>query len=265
VIDRNVRMQAQLVADLLDMSGILAGKMRVELERVDLRVVIEAALDSVRSGADAKGVTITHDGDAGDDSVTGDPARLQQIVWNLLSNAIKFTPAGGRVWVTTARSRSSVEITVRDTGKGITREFLPHVFERFRQADHFSAREHGGLGLGLAIVKQLVDLHGGSARPRVVATASADEALSALAEARPDVIVSDLGMPLRDGYAFMEAVRSQGVTVPAAAVIAFARPEDRAKALDAGYQAHIAKPVEPGELVWAVAALVQHSWRADRG
>lgn len=336
VIDRNARMQAQLIADLLDMSRIISGKMRIDVQRVELPVVIEAALDSVRPAADAKNVRIQSMLDPIADPVRGDPARLQQVVWNLLSNAVKFTPRGGRVQVVLARVDSHVEISVSDTGKGIKAEFLPHVFERFRQADSSTEREHVGLGLGLAIVKQLVEIHGGSVEvesegegkgstfkvhlplaivhaskdvpsvhpkagqltsvqgdspnlsgvrvlvvddepdarevikrvleecnAEVVLAGSAHEALVAVEQERPDVILSDIGMPERDGYAFMNAVRRRGIKIPAAALTAFARSEDRTRALRAGYQTHMAKPVDPAELLATVAALVHKTATPD--
>jgi signal transduction histidine kinase len=329
VIERNARLQAQMISDLLDMSRILAGKMRLHVQPVDLAAVVNAALEAVQPAADAKDIRIQNVIEPVADSVNGDPARLQQVVWNLLANAIKFTPRGGRVQVVVARVDSHVEIRVSDTGEGIAAEFLPKVFERFRQADASAARMHGGLGLGLAVVKQLVELHGGKVaaasdglgrgsmftvelpvaivqppadRPRVhplaaatphgadslprldglsilvvdderdslqlvarlfesrgaaVTTAtSADEALT-LATARDfDVIVSDIGMPGRDGYELIKDCRARGVTTPAVALTAYARSEDRTKALSSGYQSHVAKPVEVTELLAVVAALL---------
>jgi PAS domain S-box-containing protein len=328
VIDRNARMQTQLIADLLDMSLIMSGKMRIDPERVELRVVIEAALESVRASAEAKGITIQSVLSPIAATVNGDPMRLQQVVWNLLTNAIKFTPEGGHVRVLLGQVDSDVEISVRDTGKGIQPEFLPHVFERFRQAETSTAREHRGLGLGLAIVKQLVDVHGGRvdvtsdgegtgstftvhlpvASPemtndglsrhssalqfmsaqyeapdlggvtvlavdddpdardligrllrdcgaRVLLAGSTNEALSTMERERLDVIVSDIAMPVRDGYSFMSAVRRMGIRTPAVALSAFARTEDRRRSLHAGFQTHVSKPVEPAELVAIVAAL----------
>ncbi|MBC7772647.1 MAG: PAS domain S-box protein [Pyrinomonadaceae bacterium] len=338
VIDRNARMQTQLIADLLDMSRIISGKMRMDVQRVELTVVMEAALESIRPAAEAKEVRLQSVLEPISDSVHGDPARIQQIIWNLVSNAVKFTPRGGRVQVVLARVNSHVEITVSDTGKGIKPEFLPHVFERFRQADSSAAREHGGLGLGLAIVKQLVELHGGAVQvtsagegkgstftvhlplaalqasssidnarvhPRdayvmpamhdgpnlagirvlvvddepdardlvrrvleecnaeVVQAGSADEGLEAIKRERLDVIISDIGMPDSDGLAFIHAVRKCGIRIPAAALTAFARSEDRTRALRAGYQTHLAKPVEPSELLAMVAALVHKSGTMD--
>jgi PAS domain S-box-containing protein len=328
VIDRNARTQAQLIADLLDMSLVMSGRMRIDPQPVELRVVIEGAIESVRATAETQGVVLESALSPIAATITGDPTRLQQVVWNLLTNAIKFTPAGGRVRVTLAQLDSEVVIAVRDTGKGISPEFLPHVFERFRQAQSSAAREHRGLGLGLAIVKQLIDLHGGrveatsdgegqgstftvrlpAGRPhssadspaphlrtlpavpvpydapnlegvtvlavdddpdardlvgrllgecgaRVVVAGSAQEALAAIGHEQLDVIVSDIAMPVQDGYTFMSAVRRLGIKTPAVALSAFARTEDRRRSLYAGFQTHLAKPVEPAELVGIVAAL----------
>ena len=333
-IERNARLQAQLIEDLLDMSRIISGKVRLDVQRVDLSAVIDSAVETVRPAAEAKGVRLGKLLDPHAGPVRGDPGRLQQVVWNLLSNAIKFTPRGGRVEVALERVNSLVEITVSDTGVGISSDFLPYVFERFRQADASSTRHHGGLGLGLSIVKHLAELHGGTVdaksagegkgasfivnlplsparldeagrhhptvagaasaiagrrdgpsleglkvlvvddepdarllvarilsdgRAQVVATASAEEALSALERERPHVLVSDIGMPDIDGYELLRRVRAlgggNGGAVPAVALTAFARPEDRLRALHAGYQMHVAKPVEPAELVAVVASL----------
>lgn len=338
VIDRNARRQSQMIDDLLDVSRIISGKLRIDVQRVDLASVIDEALASARPAADAKGVRLTKVlGSAG--VIQGDPGRLQQIVWNLVVNAIKFTPRDGRVQVTLRRVNSHVEVEVSDTGQGIRPEFLPHVFQRFRQADASSTRKHGGLGLGLAIVKNLAELHGGSVdaasegegrgatftvrlpvamsqsdapRPaattvaeveaappglrqllqgltvlalddepdgrelvqrlledagaRVVTAGSAAEALDLLTQGRvaPDVILSDIGMPEQDGYDFMRRVRRLDGAVamaPAAALTALARVEDRKRALMAGYQAHLAKPVDPAELVAMVASLAGRTGR----
>ncbi|MES2638200.1 MAG: PAS domain-containing protein [Myxococcota bacterium] len=331
VIERNARVQTQLIADMLDMSSIISGKMRLDVQDVELPLVIESALDAVRPAAQARGVALETEVPDDTGPVRADPARLQQVVWNLLSNAVKFTPRGGRVVVGLGRVESHVEISVRDTGKGIQAAFLPHVFERFRQADSSASREHGGLGLGLAIVKQLVEVHGGTvavisegeglgstftvalplaenlhgiapsnpasrgmtghvpsaiAAPdlegvrvlvvdddpdtrdmvrrlleecaaKVVVAASAQDALDVVAEGGVDVIVSDLGMPGYDGFEMMLELRRRGVGVPAAALTAFAREEDRSRALRSGYQAHLVKPVEPAELLATVAALAR--------
>ena len=329
VIERNARLQAQMISDLLDMSRILAGKMRLHVQPVDLTAVVNAALEAVQPAADAKDIRIQNVIEPVADSVNGDPARLQQVVWNLLANAIKFTPRGGRVQVVVARVDSHVEIRVSDTGEGIASEFLPKVFERFRQADASAARMHGGLGLGLAVVKQLVELHGGKVAaasdglgrgsmftvelpiaivqsradpPRVhplsaatphawdplprldgltilvvddesdssqlvarlfesrgaavTTAASANEALTLATARNFDVIVSDIGMPGRDGYELIKDCRARGVTTPAVALTAYARSEDRTKALSSGYQSHVAKPVEVAELLAVVAALL---------
>ena len=344
-IERNSRTQAQLIDDLLDMSRIIAGKVRLEIGRVEVLGVIDAAIDTVRHAADAKGVKLyKHANALTEVSVMGDAARLQQMVWNLLSNAIKFTPTGGRVDVTLSRFGEQVEITVADTGAGIEPAFLPYVFDRFRQADSSTTRQHGGLGLGLAIVRQMAEMHGGTvqahsdgpghgatfrihlpvaspapaaagavppvgegravtstpAKPRaehydvdptalsgvrvlvvddepdalallrrqledcdgeVHAATNAPDALRILGEVHPHVVVSDIGMPEHDGFWLMEQMRareSSGLSAshtPAVALTAFARPEDRMRALEVGFERHLPKPVEPAELVMVVAAL----------
>jgi len=333
VIERNTRVQAQLIEDLLDMSRIISGKVRLDVQPVDLPDVVKAAVASVRHAADAKNIRLQVVLDPLAGPVRGDPNRLQQCFWNLLSNAIKFTPKGGRIQVSLERVNSHLEVCVVDSGQGIKLEFLPHVFERFRQADASTTRHHGGLGLGLSIVKHLVELHGGSigvksagegqgatfcielplmvvlapeptisrehprgitsvtsaadlpslegitvlavddepdARnllkrvleecgARVFVAASAAEGLAIVLRERPDMIVSDIGMPSEDGYAFIRQVRKlkpeEGGRTPAAALTAFARAEDRTRALRAGYQTHVAKPVEPTELTAVVASL----------
>ncbi len=327
-IARNARIQAQLIEDLLDMNRIISGKVRLDVQRLDLAAIIEAAIDSAGPSADAKSVRLRKTLDPSAGPVFGDPQRIQQVVWNLLSNSIKFTPKGGKVDVLLRRVNSHVEIRVSDSGIGIAPEFLPHVFERFRQADASITRKHGGLGLGLSIVKHLVELHGGSvvaesdgkdcgstfivklpiraireddeAHPTsrisaardipfqltgiralvvdddpdardllgsvlagvaaIPATAgSAAEALALFTEHPFDVVISDIGMPERDGYQLMRAIRAlppeRGGRTPAIAITAFARSEDRMRALIAGYQVHLAKPIEPHELVVTVASL----------
>ncbi|MDB4994821.1 MAG: two-component hybrid sensor and regulator [Myxococcaceae bacterium] len=337
-IVRNARAQAQLIEDLLDMNRIVSGKIRLDVQRLDLAPVVEAALDSVRPSADAKGIVIRRTLDPNSGPVFGDPNRLQQVVWNLLSNAVKFTPRGGKIDVIVARVNSHVEISVQDSGMGIAAEFLPHLFERFRQADSSTTRKFGGLGLGLSIVKQLVELHGGSVKaespgegrgatltvslplravresstprehptaPRasvlrapeislgglkvlviddeldarelvqyvllsadaeVISAGSATEGFDLLKAERPDVVVSDIGMPDNDGYQFMRDVRalhsSEGGMTPGIALTAFARSEDRTRAMLAGYQVHVSKPIEPRELVAAVMSLAANSGRA---
>jgi signal transduction histidine kinase/ActR/RegA family two-component response regulator len=339
VIERNSHLQAQLIEDLLDVSRIISGKLRLDMQQVNLPEVIGAALSSVMPSADAKGIRVHPAIDSLAPPVAGDPARLQQIVWNLLTNAIKFTPAGGRVRVGLDRLNSHVQISVADSGAGIAPEFLPFVFDRFRQADASTTRRHGGLGLGLSIVRQLVELHGGAARATsagvgqgatfyvelpvaadwvsqsssqtseqrsapqpaaasvnsailkglrvlvvdddadarnllervlldtgaTVATArSADDALGRLAEFAPDMLISDIGMPERDGYDLIRELRSSGKDakqLPAVALTAFARSQDRQRALMAGFQMHIAKPVNASELTAAVASLAGRTGR----
>ncbi len=333
VIERNARSQSQLISDLLDISRITAGKIRLDVQTVDLPLIIESALDSVRLAAEAKGVRLERLIETIDRAVTGDPNRLQQVIWNLLTNAIRHTPRDGRVQVIVSRVASYVQITVSDTGEGIDPDLLPSLFERFRQ-EGATAKRHGGLGLGLAIAKHLVELHGGSIHARsdgkgkgasfsvllpvraaevhaaaegphprtptagekspetpklgeisvlvvedeedarhlishilrdhgavVKACASGDEALQALAASQPDLIVSDLGMPGMDGYTFMREVRKRwpnsSRTMPAIALTAFARSEDRTRALLAGFQSHIAKPVEAAELLATIYSLSQ--------
>jgi signal transduction histidine kinase/CheY-like chemotaxis protein len=331
VIERNARVQAQMISDILDMSRILSGKMRLDVQPVDLTSVIDNATEAVRHTADAKGVRIVKSIDRRDGVIDGDPDRLQQVVWNLLSNAIKFTPAGGTVRVELKSKSSAVEIRVSDTGQGFDPSFAPFLFDRFRQGDASTTRKAGGLGLGLAIVKQFVEIHGGTVKAesagegqgatftielphgagdefgdevgikgfaampdgacatlrgvrilvvddqedardlldrvflecgaQVETAASAAEALEAIHRFRPDVLVSDLGMPREDGFELMRKLRAlppdQGGNLRAAAVSALARPEDQQRALQAGYQVHIAKPVEPSELISAVAKLVE--------
>jgi signal transduction histidine kinase/ActR/RegA family two-component response regulator len=337
-IERNARAQAQLIEDLLDVSRIITGKLRMDVRPVDPNSFIEAAVEAVRPAAEAKGVRVQKVLDTGVVSVSGDPVRLQQIVWNLLSNAIKFTPRGGRVQIRLERVNSHLEIAISDTGAGIVPEFLPHVFDRFRQADQRSTRQHGGLGLGLSIVRHLVELHGGTVRAEsegegrgstftvllpvapvyqpeaegvrvhpaardtlpafecverldgvrvlvvddepdtrellkvglgqcgaeVTAAASAAEALEAMVKVAPDLIISDIGMPGEDGYDLIRRVRQLtaegGGRVPAIALTAYARVEDRMQALRAGYQMHVPKPVEMAELVAVAASLAR---RAD--
>jgi PAS domain S-box-containing protein len=332
-IDRNVRAQAQIVSDLLDMSRIISGKIHLEVQLISLHEVIHNAIESVRASADAKQIRIRTLLDSSVGFVRGDPNRLQQILWNLLSNSLKFTPAGGRVQVILERVNSHVELVVEDTGVGIAPEFLPFVFERFRQADGALTRRHGGLGIGLSIVKTLVELHGGSVRvksaganqgasfaialpvshvsereversqrlpvlndpleaielPRldqttllivddepdgrqlmvrilegrgakVTAVAGGTEALELLKTQQFDLLVSDIGMPDLDGYELMRRVRlldsmRQG-PIPAIAVTAYARAEDRQRSLLAGYQMHLAKPIEARELVAGIASLL---------
>jgi PAS domain S-box-containing protein len=329
-IERNVRLQARLIDDLLDMSRILSGKLRMDIQLVSLPAIVEAAIDAADPAARAKGVQLLRAIEPMDLPVRGDSHRLHQVVWNVVSNAIKFTAEGGRVEIGLRRVDSGAEIQVSDTGIGIAAEFLPHVFERFRQVDSSTTREHSGLGLGLAIAKHLIQLHGGSVQatsegvgrgatftillPLVTphtaeqgaltgvlpiaapssATAlsspslngrkilvvdddpdareilhrllqdsgasihlatSADEAAEIARTAAIDLLVCDIGLPRKDGYQLIAELRRSGFASPAIAVTAFARSEDRARSLVAGYQMHLAKPVEPIELLAAVAAL----------
>lgn len=331
VIERNARLQAQLIEDLLDMSRVVAGKLRLNVQEVDLSGVIQSAIESVRPAADARDIRLLPVLDAKSGPVSGDPGRLQQIIWNLLSNAVKFTPKGGKVHILMERVDSHIEVSVTDTGQGITEEFLPLVFDRFRQADASTTRQHGGLGLGLAIVKHLVELHGGTVSARspglgkgstftiilpVRATqkqfltadpapivedagpagislsglkvlvvdddpdardlvrhvlelagakaklaSSSSEAVDALRSELPHVIISDIGMPSEDGFALIRRIRAfpkdEGGTIPAVALTAFARAEDRRRALLSGFQMHVSKPVEPSELLAVVASLTR--------
>jgi PAS domain S-box-containing protein len=334
-IERNARAQAQLIEDLLDVSRIITGKLRIDVRQIDPNSFVEAAVEAVRPAAEAKNVRLQKIMDTGLVSVSGDPVRLQQVVWNLLSNAIKFTPKGGRVQIKLERVNSHVEIAVSDTGAGIPQSFLPHVFDRFRQADQRTTRQHGGMGLGLSIVRHLVELHGGTVRAEspgegqgstftvllpvapvyqaaaegarvhpaaretlpffecvdrldgvrvlvvddepdtremlkaalgqsgaeVTAAGSVAEALDAMRAAPPDLLISDIGMPEEDGYELIRRVRAlpdeNEARVPAIALTAYARVEDRMQALRCGYQMHVPKPVEMAELVAVAASLVQ--------
>jgi len=331
-INRNAGSQSQLIADILDVSRIVTGKLRLDLRPVEPAPIVEMAVDTMRPTADAKGVVLEAQVDgAVAVQVSGDVDRLQQVVWNLLSNAIKFTPRGGSVKVRLARERSHATIVVEDNGAGMAPELIPRIFERFLQGDSTSTRAHGGLGLGLAIVRHIVELHGGTVEAssrgpglgstfkvslpvlamlpagargeaghrraadqgatlpatledltvlvvdddqdsrdlmsavlqqrgaRVLGAASADDALRLLRAEHPDVLVSDVEMPGEDGHALIQKVRAlpeeEGGRVPAAALTAYARREDRIKTLRAGYQIHLAKPVAPDELVSVISSL----------
>lgn len=334
-IERNAHALAQIIEDVLDISRIVAGKMRLNVQTVDVPDVLRAAIDAVTPTADAKGVRLESIIDPAATPITGDPDRLQQVVWNLLTNAVKFTDKGGRVQLRLARVNSHVEISVSDTGIGIPKEFLPHLFERFRQVETGTTRERRGLGLGLAIARQIVEAHGGSiavsspgsgsgatfvvklplmivhafeeperrVHPRsrtmprtgtashnlsgvrvvavdddrdalllvsevleaagahVMTAHSAAQAISLVEAERPDVIVTDLGMPQMDGFQLISQLRKHDDPkvrdLPAAALTAYARSEDRLRALRAGFQMHLAKPVEPAELVVTVAVLAK--------
>ncbi|WP_426173797.1 ATP-binding protein [Massilia sp. TWR1-2-2] len=332
-IERNARAQAQLIEDLLDMSRITSGKVLLDIQTLAPTVFIDAAIETVRPAAEAKNIRLEKAYAADTGPIAGDPARLQQVIWNLLSNAIKFTPRDGLVRIELRPAGASVEIVVCDSGAGIAPEFITHVFERFRQGDASTTRQHGGLGLGLSIVKHLIEQHGGTVRvasegeqrgacftvelpgatPQLMAArpdrapysppspltpdielrdlsgmkvlvvddepdardlikrilsdcnasvttaASARAALDAFRSDPPDVLVSDLGMPGMDGFELLSHVRAfgndAGGNVPAVALTAFARSEDRLRALEAGFTAHISKPVEPSQLIATVARM----------
>jgi PAS domain S-box-containing protein len=329
-VEQNVRAQGRLIDDLLDVSRIISGKLLIEPSRIEIAKVVEAAAESISPVAKEKGVNFKTILDPEAGMISGDPDRLQQAIWNLLSNAVKFTPEGGHVELRLAREDSQIEITVSDDGQGISPDFLPHVFDRFRQQDASTGRRHAGLGLGLAIVRHLVELHGGAVRvesegegrgstftitlpgaaadavapgrahggliidkshtglpslngvrvllvddledardlvtlalvshgAEVRAAASAAEGLSMLGEWRPDVILSDLAMPGEDGYTFIRKVRKLneegGGAIPAATLTAYVGSKEYRKSIEAGFQAHITKPVEWAELVMIVASL----------
>lgn len=329
-IERNAQLQTRLIEDLLDICRIMRGKISLNISPVNLVNSIEAAVDTMRLAAQAKSIQIQTLLDSNVGLVSGDSNRLQQVVWNLLSNAIKFTPAGGQIEIRLEAIGSQAQIQVRDTGIGISADFLPHVFDYFRQADASITRSHGGLGLGLAIVRHLVEMHGGSIyaespgvgqgatftvklplvqesreaakqgsskaensafvplknlRVLVVddepdirelltftlehygaeamAVASAGEVLAAIEKFRPDVLVSDIGMAEEDGYTLIRKVRAlspeRGGDIPAVALTAYAREEDRVQALAAGFQRHITKPIEPGELATVIESLAQRT------
>jgi PAS domain S-box-containing protein len=336
-IERNVRVQTQLIEDLLDVSRIITGKLRLDTRPVELLPVIESAINSIQPAAEAKEITLERAIDPTASPVLGDPARLQQVVWNLLSNAVKFTPKSGRIRVRLERLESYAAFTVTDSGIGISRDFLPFVFDRFRQADSSSTRSHGGLGLGLAIVRHLVELHGGTVAVEsdgaqrgssftvklplvavnirrqergleagadgkgiggivlecppqlegvrvlvvddeadarqllalvlgeceavVETAASVSEALEAIRRLSPDLLISDIGMPDEDGYELVRRLRADEdprlKELPAVALTAYASENDRARALEAGFQIHLAKPVDPATLISAVEQLVK--------
>ncbi|MEP7084952.1 MAG: ATP-binding protein, partial [Betaproteobacteria bacterium] len=333
-IERNARAQTQLIEDLLDMSRITSGKVRLDMQPVEPASFIEAAVETIRPAAEAKGITLEMALDHGAGTISGDPHRLQQVIGNLMSNAVKFTPKGGRIRIALQRIGTDIEVSVADTGSGIKPEFLPYVFERFRQADASTTRRYGGLGLGLAIVRHLVELHGGSVQATspgegqgatfaiklpvvqpvtntyksvpapagpipaiaaplfrtldlagirvlvvdddadvrelirrilsdcdatVLSAGNAMEALRIVETQQPHLMVSDIGMPDVDGFELLRRIRALGQAgggrLPAIALTAFARSEDRTRALRAGFLAHVAKPVEPSELVATVASV----------
>ncbi|MEY4511753.1 MAG: hypothetical protein RLZZ450_3875 [Pseudomonadota bacterium] len=333
IIERNAQSQARIIEDMLDLSRVISGRLRLEVRPISLKDPVQGAVEAVRPAAEAKGVTVEVDIFEGA-PLSADPDRLQQVIWNLLSNAIKFTPRGGRVWVRARHEADKVTIQVIDTGEGLDPQFLPFVFEPFRQADGSTTRRHGGLGLGLAIVRQLVQAHGGVARvksagigcgstfevelplksaeavphdpehdrdpsgifdsidlpdtrldglkimvvddeedarallvevlgergARVCTAESVAHALAQFAVFEPDVLVSDIGMPEADGYALIHQVRrlsaESGGNIPAIALTAYARTQDVERALEAGFQRHLAKPVDAERLIGLIAALV---------
>jgi PAS domain S-box-containing protein len=331
-IQRNAKAQAEIIDDILDVSRIVTGNLYLNLEPTELAPIVEAAINVVRPTAEAKHIQIETNFADQPALVSADAHRLQQVVWNLLSNAVKFTPQGGHVRVTTRQTGPQVHLEICDNGQGISAEFLPHVFERFRQADSSTTRKHGGLGLGLAIVRHLVEIHGGTVRAqsdgegkgatltvilpsladddsvsirddekeissalrtdqpelegihvllvdddagtremisaalnerhaRVTAVASAREALQVIRRTRPDVLVSDIAMPIEDGYDLIEQIRAlesnNGKMIPAVAITAYAREEDRRRALASGFQSYLAKPIEPADLIDVVASLTR--------
>jgi hypothetical protein len=326
IIERNVKAQMKLIEDLLDVSRIITGKMRLNMRSIELQPVLQNSIDSIRPAADAKQIQLNLKIESERRALYADPERVQQIVWNLLSNAIKFTPKRGEITVRLLNDDSNSSIEITDSGIGISQKFLPHVFERFQQADSSTTRAFGGLGLGLAIVRHLVELHGGTVQAtspgegkgatftvtipshrvapvdtdgrkleskRVVRSGkldglnvmivedeidtrellaalfqhqganvfqagSASEALQVFESTRVDLLLSDIGMPGDDGYALISKLRSEvhGATVPAIALTAYARDEDRTRAIAAGYQLHIPKPVDPEALLTSASALL---------
>jgi CheY-like chemotaxis protein len=333
-IDRNAKSQAQLIEDILDVSRMITGKLRLNNEQVDVSSVINAAIDSVQLALDCKDLHLAVTLDPSARHTIGDANRLQQVVWNLLANAIKFTPSGGRIEVRVERAGDNLQMQVSDTGQGISSEFLPFIFDRFRQADGTTTRQHGGLGLGLAIVRHVVELHGGtitaqsegagkgatfiiklplapSVVPRVTKqgpqimraplsdvaplpsldnvkvllvdddpdtlqilsvmlsesragvqrATSVAEALEVFEWYQPDVLVSDLAMPDEDGYSLIAKIKERetnsGKETPVIALTSYVRVEDRAQALSAGFSLFVPKPVQPEELINAIASLAE--------
>lgn len=333
---RGARAQSKLIEDILDFTRIISGKLRLEVRQIDLTMVVESALDVIAPAANAKDIRLQTVLDS-NGFVSGDASRLQQVLWNLLSNAVKFTPKGGRVQVRVERVNSSVEISVSDTGKGISADFLPFVFERFKQSDNSTTRRHGGLGLGMAITRHIIELHGGTIRAespgedlgttftvslpvsivhiekpaeeksetrtaidengllkialprldalnilivddetdardllvtvlsgqgaRVTAVATVAEAVEKFQASPPDLIVSDIEMPDEDGFSLIKKLRrfnkTQERKIPAIALTAHARPSERLRVLSAGFQTHLAKPVETAELLAVIASLAE--------
>jgi signal transduction histidine kinase len=342
-IERSAQAQAKLIGDILDVSRIVTGKLRLQMAGMNLSAIVTEAIETVRLAAQAKGIELRWEPSCADVPMRGDPSRMQQVVWNLLSNAVKFTPKGGRVQVRLEQDGESARLTVADTGVGIASEFLPFVFDRFRQGNATMTRTHEGLGLGLSIVKHLVELHGGQvkaespghgqgaefvvqlpvgsateersaihevapfrsedvARPAapnlpylggvrvlfvddhpearalaealfeqcgaaVVAVESVEQAMEALRECVPDVLISDIGLPGEDGYSLIRRVRAldpaAGGAIPAIALTAYARPEDERRSRQEGFHVHLAKPIEPDELAALVADLIERKGHSD--
>ena len=338
IIERNARAQVQLVEDLLDVSRIISGKLRLEADFIDFKQIVENAIEAVQPAAEAKLIKIETDFQSINNKIFGDTNRLQQVIWNLLTNAVKFTPSGGNIKIALSNENECLEFKVTDTGEGISPEFLPFVFDRFRQADGATTRIHSGLGLGLSIVKHLIEMHGGEVSAKsegvghgstfsfclpqqrvafneraggengkaklppqnnhhseqienplaglsvlavdddedsremlqlileqngasVVTAGSAAEALEKLKQTKTDVLVSDIGMPLEDGYSLVERLRKlpaeNGGEIPAVALTGFAREEDNRRALVAGFNKHVAKPIDPENLVREIAELMK--------
>jgi signal transduction histidine kinase len=338
IIERNARAQVQLVEDLLDVSRIISGKLRLETDFIDFKKIVENAIEAVRPAAEAKLIKIESDFQSINNKIFGDTNRLQQVIWNLLTNAVKFTPSGGNIKIALSNENECLEFKVTDTGEGISPEFLPFVFDRFRQADGATTRIHSGLGLGLSIVKHLIEMHGGEVSAKsegigrgstfsfclpqqrvsfnerasgengkaklppannhhseqienplaglsvlavdddedsremlqlileqngasVVTAGSAAEALEKLMQTKTDILVSDIGMPLEDGYSLVERLRKlpaeNGGEIPAVALTGFAREEDNRRALLAGFNKHVAKPIDPENLVREIAELMR--------
>jgi signal transduction histidine kinase/CheY-like chemotaxis protein len=322
IIERNARLQSQLIADLLQVSQIITGKLQLDVDAVDLAPLLLSGIDALRPAASAKAIAMESRIEPGVRQVLADPTRVQQIIWNVLSNAIKFTPRGGWINVSLKESGSTAEISIKDSGVGIEPDLLPHIFERFRQGGSSSHRAYGGMGLGLAIVRQLMELHGGTARAEsagpgfgstftlafpipalraghnqngrideaptlqgvrvlvveddpdsrdllvallsgngaeVTAVSSAGDAVAQVNGRAPDLMIVDIGLPDLDGYELIQQVRSFNPPnkIPAMALTAYARPYDRDRALAAGFQLHVAKPVDPAEFINTVVGLTR--------
>jgi len=331
IIERNAKLQTQLIADLLQVSQIVTGKLRLDVELVDLASLVNVAIDSLQPAVTAKDILLTCQAEPGVPCVLADPARVQQMIWNLVSNAIKFTPRDGRIGVAVRQSGAVVEVLVTDSGVGIESAFVPYMFDRFRQADGTPHRAFGGLGLGLAIVRQLMELHGGTVKgeslgpghgstftltfpvpafttgrdqvatqtsspslqglrvlvvedepdsrdllaallsaggAEVTAVESVPQALEQFEGHAPDLLIADIGLPHEDGYSLIRKVRAleseSANRVPAMALTAYSRPQDRDRVLAAGFQMHVTKPVAPDEFLEAVSTLARRSKNPTR-